>query len=199
MDGIVTALTTPVRDDFLDRFRRKPRPDYRKKLTDSAPPPAPVAGVDTFFPMFPGVEPLAIGRTAFQSVAVAALQAMDRVHRCEGRAAEAAISLGQRDKLRHLIGEMEATRRMLRGMLSPQGAAMLERNASASVKETPEPSWWFALCEALHVLEEGASGIQSIAAAQSREHAGHTLSDFVASLLQRHYQALFVEAEQWMS
>jgi hypothetical protein len=84
-------------------------------------------------------------------------------------------------------------------MLSPQGAAMLERNIQAPVKEIPESSWWFALCEALHVLEEGASGIQSIATAQSRERAGHTLSDFIAMLLQRHYQALFVEAEQWMS
>ncbi|MFQ5572222.1 MAG: hypothetical protein ACE5G0_21310, partial [Rhodothermales bacterium] len=62
-----------------------------------------------------------------------------------------------------------------------------------------ESSWWFALCEAMHALENGLFGIQSIAAGQPAGTVTHALSGLVVLLLRHHYNLVFAEAEQWMA
>ena len=75
---------------------------------------------------------------------------------------------------------------------------MVSRSMPVSIDEALESSWWFALCEALHALDDGASGIQSIAAGQSQGAATHLLSTLIAEVLRQHYRMLFDEAEQWL-
>ena len=144
-------------------------------------------------------------RTAFQSLALTALQTLDRMCYVERRAAEAAISLAQRQKLQHdaqlgrwihELAELEATRHALYQMLSPHSATMLGRTQSAG--NAVEPSWWFALCEALHALEQGAAGLHALTAGQPRSSATRTVGTLMAKLLEHHYHALFAEAEQWL-
>jgi len=107
---------TPLGRGAFRRFRRKARPDYKRRLASKTPardvgePDAASTGV--LFPSVEQVRRLAerdeVARTAFQSVAVAALQALDLACHHERRAAETVISLAQRQKLQHLIDELEA-------------------------------------------------------------------------------------------
>ena len=125
-----------------------------------------------------------------------ALQTLDRMCYVERRAAGATISLAQRQKLQHMLAELEATCHALYQMLSPHSATMLSRTQPAD--DALEPSWWFALCEALHALEKGAAGLHVLAAGQPRNSATRTVGTLVAKLLEHHYHALFAEAEQWL-
>lgn len=140
-----------------------------------------------------------VAGTSFQSVAVRVLQTLKRVHTCEQRVAEAAISLAQREKLHTMVVEVATIIQVLHETLNPHSAAMLDRAVPASTGKKQDFSWWYALCEALHVLEEGDAGLTSLAAGQPRNDVAGTLCHSIASLLQQHYHAVFVEAEQWMS
>ena len=121
---------TPLGRGAFRRFRRKIRPDYKQRLasktTSAQDEHAP--GASTPFPPVEQMRLLAeradVERTAFQSVAVAALQTLCRACYHERRAAETIISLAQRQKLHHLIDELEATSQALSRMLSPHGAVM---------------------------------------------------------------------------
>ncbi len=198
---------TPLGRGAFRRFRRRARPDYKQRLASKTPPAQDhlALGASTPRAPFPPVEQVRllaeqaeVERTAFQSVAVAALQTLDRACYHERRAAETIISLAQRQKLQHLIDELEATSQALGLMLSPHGTVMFSLNTPALSGEALESSWWFALCEVLHTLGEGASGMRSIAAGQPRSSAAHALSGIVACLLEQHYHALFAEAEHWL-
>ena len=137
-----------------------------------------------------------VARSSFQSVAVAALQSLNRVACCERQLAGATLSLAQHQRLQDMIGGVEGARGLLRCMLSPRNAAVLDANTPSP--ETTEPSWWFALCEALHVLEEEQARMASIPRGQPRSRAAGALCSHVAALLEDHYRTLFTEAERWM-
>ena len=136
---------------------------------------------------------------AFQCVAAAALQTLERVLYRERRVAEAAISLAQREKLNEMIHTVAATAEAVRATLTSQGQHMLPSASEHDVDEAPEHSWWFALSEALHTLDEGQMWVRSVAAGQPRGSAAHTLSSLIARLLQTHYHAVLAEAEHWMN
>ena len=198
---------TPLGRGAFRRFRRKSRPNYRQRLASKTTPACDVresgaSSPDVLFESVEQVRLLAaraeVERTAFQSVAVAALRALDRACHHERRAAETVISLAQRQKLQHLIDEVEAARAALGEMLSPHGASMRRRNTPAPTDRPPESLWWFALCEALHALGEGVSAMQSLAAGQSPGSAARALSGIVGRLLEQHYHALFADAEHWL-
>ena len=162
---------TPLGRGAFRRLRRGARPDYKQKL----------ARTPAFF-LLPDDEAKASVRwaeqvqqlagqaevdgAAFQSVAVAALQMLDRVRYRQGRVAEAALSLAQRQKLQHMLEGIDATAGAVRRMLHPSSVGMLGQGMPAEAAS--EPSWWFALCEALHVLEESVAWIHSIAAGSTK-------------------------------
>lgn len=141
------------------------------------------------------------GGAVFQSVVVAALQILDRALFYEQQAAEAALSLGQREKLQSMIATTNDVLTVLKGTLSAQGAKVMDLCAEQRREEQPseDQSWWFALTDALEILAEGAERMNSLTTAQPEGSPAHELSDFVAELLHGHYHELHLEADQWIS
>lgn len=193
MDELTTSLFPA-----WTRFKRGLRTDYRSKLERGVP--AVEADVDA--PAVVGqVRALArhaeAGTLAFQCVAASAAQALERAAYREHRAAEAALSLAQREKLYHMAGVSAAAAEALRSLLNGQGAMMLR--AEPAAEPDPEPSWWFALSEALNVLDEDTAWMRSAVAGQQRGGGAHALGTLAAHLLHEHYRTLLDEAEQWMA
>ncbi len=196
MDEIGTT-----RPDLFRPSSRAHKPDYKQKLERgpvsrrdevlAADVPEAVEAVHALAAV-PGTDSV-----AFQCVAVAVLQTLARVRRCEVEAAEAALSLAQRQNLDEMTEAVDATADALRYMLTAQGARMLDRKPRVR-GGTPEHSWWFALSEALQVIEEGMAWIQSVAAGQPAGSPTHALAQALARLLQPHHDALLHEAEQWL-
>ncbi len=137
---------------------------------------------------------------AFQSVAVAALQILERVLRYEREAARAALSLGQCEKMKSMVSTAEDTYRTLRGTLSSQGAKVKDLCAQQeSNAPSQDQSWWFVLSDALEVLEKGADQMKSLATAQPESSPAHALSRHLALLLGQHHDELLLEAEHWIA
>lgn len=140
------------------------------------------------------------GGAVFQSVVVAALQILDRALFYEQKAAEAALSLGQREKLQAMIATTGEALTVLKGTLSTQGAKVMDLCAEQRREEPrQDASWWFALTDAIEILAEGAERMNSLTSAQPDGSPAHELSEFVARLLHGHYHELHLEAEQWIS
>ncbi len=137
----------------------------------------------------------------FQSVVVAALQILDRALCYEERAAEAALSLGQREKLQTMIATNKNVLATLKGTLSAQGAKVMNLCAEQRRDEpvAEDQSWWFVLTDALEILAEGAERMNSLTTAQPEGSPAHDLSEYVARLLRAHHHELHLEAEQWIS
>lgn len=141
------------------------------------------------------------GGAVFQSVVVAALQILDRAHCYEERAAEAALSLGQREKLQAMMATTDEVLSTLKATLSAQGAKVMDLCAEQR-RDEPVPedqSWWFVLTDALEILAEGAERMNSLTTSQPKGSPAHDLSAFVEQLLRAHHHELHLEAEQWIS
>ena len=134
----------------------------------------------------------------FQSVAVGALQLLDRVLKSEQQLAEAAISLAQRNKMDQMIQSLEATAAALQEALSRQGKQMLNLAGKPEGDGSRENSWWFSLTDTMHTLEEGTEWIATVVARQPKGSAARLLSSIIARLLHNHYNKLLTEAGQWM-
>lgn len=177
--------------------------DQAKKWRAEAQLPEKTTAVDAQLPYPERVRALAKHAQAdsivFQSAAVGALQLLDRVLWHEQQVAEAAISLAQREKLQEMIRALEDTVEALRETLSAQGSQMLNLCEPGEEENAGERSWWFALTEAIHVLEEGTEWIASVVSGQPKGGAARTLSSIIARLLHRHHNALLDEAEQWIT
>lgn len=137
---------------------------------------------------------------AFQSVAVAAVQILERALCYEREAAEAALSLGQREKMKTMVDTAEEATHTLRNTLSAQGAKVMHlcSEKDAAPTGTGQP-WWFALTDALEVLEEGTGRMACLTTAQPEGSPARTLSQRITQLLRSHHDALLLEAEQWIS
>ncbi len=192
----------------LDSFRlsrREHKTDYKRKLARESVPrsalddvtvaeaPSPLADAVKALVGHPEVESV-----AFQCVAVAALQTLDRARYREQQAAEAALSLAQRQKLDAMIEAVEAAAGALRAVLNAQGAKLRDRNTLPPPADAPERSWWFALREAIQALDEGGVLLCSLAAGQPEGGPTRRLSGAVAHLLHQHHRDLLAEAEPWL-
>lgn len=138
-----------------------------------------------------------LGGVAFQSVVVAVLQVLDQVRCAECQAASASISLGQREALDEMTAGLEATAEALRSMLSRQGEKMHSLSAACRIDDE-EPSWWFALTEAIQTIESGIDCVTSIVSAQPKGCASRMLTSIVTRQLRGHHHALLSEADEWM-
>jgi hypothetical protein len=137
------------------------------------------------------------GGAVFQSVAVAAVQILERAICYEEEAADAALSLGQQEKLDRMTATAREAVALLRGTLSAQGAKVM--NLCSTEDALDSQPWWFALTDALEVLEEGTDRMESLTVAQPERSAARALSNVVTQLLRSHHDALLVEAEQWIA
>ena len=190
------------RPDVLRPIQRGHKPDYKQKLEHLpaskhddvlvADVPRAVVRVRALTGQ-PGTDSV-----AFQCVAAAALQTLERVRRCEADAAEAALSLAQRQTLDAMIEVVDATADALRETLTTEGLRMVAQNTLVD-EGAAEHSWWFVLSEALHVLEESITWIRSVAAGQPTGSPTRALGDVLIHLLHQHHDALLDEAEQWMN
>ena len=178
------------------RLKRAGRPDYKRRLEQ---PPVVAAAEEAPAPArklralarHPEAETL-----AFQCVAASALGSLQRVSHHERRAAEAALSLAQREKLQRMTATSTAVTEALRGLLTPQGRAMLR---TPPAEEAPEALWWFALSEALQALDESLAWLRSIVGGQPRGSGAYAVGACATQLLHEHHAALLAEAEQWMA
>ena len=136
---------------------------------------------------------------AFQSLAVAALQTLRTVQSRERKAAEAAISLAQGEKLEDMIQILESTANALAEVLDAQGSHMLNLTPEEEAADEEENSWWFALTESIQSIEDGTNRILSLSAGQPKGGAGRRLSAVMVRLLRRQHQQLLAEADAWIS
>lgn len=141
----------------------------------------------------------------YQSVAVAAVQILERALCYEREAAEAALSLGQQEKLEAMVATADQAVSVLRDTLSAQGHKVMHLCTEQS---PPEPGrsrpssnepWWFVLSDALEVLEEGTDRMSTLTTGQPSGSPARELSQTVAQLLQSHHDALLLEADDWIS
>lgn len=176
--------------------------DYKEKLKRKVASP-PEEQVEEVSPYAARIEALAqdveAGRVVFQSVAVTALQLLERAMRRDRQAVEAALSLGQREKLQDMLETLETTAKALREALSEQGAQMLSLCEEPKTGDSEERSWWFALTEAIEALEDGAQQMAPLAAGQPEGSAARELGELTEHLMRQHHADLLTEAEQWIS
>lgn len=195
--------THSVQRATLPSFRKGAKPNYRLKLRRGNTLFKHTVGFETEAPLAGQVRALAdhpeVNKVAYQCIAVAALQKLGRVAYREQRVADAAISLAQREKMLGMVAAIHETAEALQATLSPQGANLFGREGhKRPVAEAPETSWWFALAEAIHELEEGSAQMLSIVARQPEEQPARLLTNLVVPLFQEHYETLIAEAEHWM-
>lgn len=139
-----------------------------------------------------------VNRVVFQSMAVTVLQLLEKTygHLCES--IQAALSLGQQDKLKSMEGEVRAAMRALRSLLSEQGSQMLDLCVESEEASSPEGSWWFALSETIEHLEEGTQQMESLERGQP-DGPARELARIVGELLRKQHADLLVEADEWIS
>lgn len=136
---------------------------------------------------------------AFQSVAIAAVQILERALCFEQKAASAALSLGQREKLHSMIDTVQEATHSLRMALSTQKSSVMHLCDESETDTGDDKPWWFALNDALGVLEEGTHRMASLIAAQPDGSSSRELSEQITRLLKSHHDALLLEADQWIS
>lgn len=136
---------------------------------------------------------------AFQSVAIAAVQILERALCYEKKASDAALSLGQREKLQSMVQTAENAVATLRNALGSTGSKVMHLCGQQTESIPDDQPWWFALNDALEVLEEGTRRMASLTTAQPDGSPSRDLSEQIAKLLRGHHDALLVEAEQWIS
>lgn len=139
----------------------------------------------------------------YQSVAVAAVQILERALTYEREAAEAALSLGQQEKMQSMVATAERAVSILRNTLNAQGNKVMhlctEKSGSPAPQSSSGQPWWFALTDALEVLEEGTDQMASLTTGQPSDSPARALSQHVAQLLRGHHDALLLEADEWIS
>lgn len=182
---------------YRERLERKPLL-LEVELDEETPSEGTQADVESLKML---VERVGQEGTAFQSVAVAAVQILERALCYEREAAEAALSLGQQEKLASMVQTAEQAATLLRSTLDAQGGTKVTHLCAQG--EPPAPTdnqpWWFALTDALEVLEEGTSRMTSLTTAQASGSAARELSQVVSQLLREHHDALLLEADEWIS
>lgn len=127
----------------------------------------------------------------FISVATILGTVLRRVLAAEKMLEGASISLAQRTKM----GAMRAeTSRMIEVL----GAEMPNQVSLSKVDAPEEPSWWFALSETTHVLEESVEQLSGMVAKQEKGSAVRDLTAQCVSLMRDHYNVYLSEARNWM-
>lgn len=144
--------------------------------------------------------------TAFQAVLVAITQSLNEAISSEYDAAEAAISLAQREKLQAMIEELRKVATLLHESLDEKGRRLRDCSQKSSDRLSPfrpadnsESAWWFSLTESVEAVRGSADRIESMMQSQPKDAPVRQLGRIVERLLRRHYRQLLFEAERWMA
>lgn len=127
----------------------------------------------------------------FISVVTVVGAVLRRVLSAEKTAHQAAISLAQQTQL-------EQMRRQLSNMIETLGDMLPKQVSVEKVDAKEEPSWWFALSEATHVLEESIDQLSILVKQQDK---GTPIRGVIAQtqrLLRDHYNILFEQARSYL-
>ncbi len=127
----------------------------------------------------------------FLSVATIIGTMLRRVLSAEKALEAASISLAQRTKMAQLRGETAH-------MIEVLGAEMPQQVSLSTVVALEEPSWWFALSETTHVLQECVEQLSGMVSKQEKSSAVRDLTAQCVSLLRDHYNEYLLEARNWM-
>ena len=136
---------------------------------------------------------------AFQSVVIATVRIVERALCKERCVAQAALSLGQQEKLSGMVDAIEEAALLLRDQLSTQGNSLTNLCGEQPARSGEAEPWPDALFSAVHVLDEGVSQLVSLSNAQPKSSSSRALSDCTAQLLRLHHNTLLLEAEEWMA
>ncbi|ACY47204.1 hypothetical protein [Rhodothermus marinus] len=182
------------------RIRRRRAAALRKSWTQSFETPT-VELATIEHPTLERLETLLRGEEAatlaFQSVLAALLPMLERVLQREQQAADASLSLAQRETLQEMTETLATAIQMLRGALNERGQQVLryERPVESG---PPERSWWFALSEALEAVEDALQRIPPLVRAQPRSSLSRRVGALLLRLLRQHQRHLLHEAREWI-
>jgi len=193
-DAQAARRPAPARKPAGYRERLKSKPLLVDSDADEAPSPA--TRIEALQGLLRAQDAYS---AAFQSVAVAAVQILERALCFERKAADAALSLGQREKLNSMIDTAQEAVTSLRSALSTGKSSVMHLCNETEDEGAGDKPWWFALNDALGVLEEGTHRMASLISAQPDGSSSRELSEHVTQLLQSHHDALLLEADQWIS
>ncbi|GAB5520771.1 MAG: hypothetical protein RhofKO_30220 [Rhodothermales bacterium] len=132
---------------------------------------------------------------AFQSVLATAMHTVNEALLAELQLTRAAVSLAQAERLGAMVSTLQGAQHALDTTLTAQGRHIVQ---PFTAKLPKADSWWFALAEALHILEQGVERTRALVGGQERGSESRTLSSLIARLLRDHHQTLQHEAEQWL-
>ena len=127
----------------------------------------------------------------FISVATVVGSVLRRVLSAEKTAMRAAISLAQQTQLDTLRAEMSE-------MIEALGQVMPNRISLETVPAKDEPSWWFAVSEATHILEES---IEQLSILVKKQKKGSAIRDLIAQMLRlmrEHYNVFLAQGRHFM-
>ncbi len=127
----------------------------------------------------------------FISVVTVVGSVLHRVLSAEKTAHGAAISLAQQTQLEQMRSELS--------MLIEALGTLLPRQVSLEkVAAKQESSWWFALSEATHILEESIDQLSVLVKQQQKGSAIRDLTALTQRLLREHYNVLLEQARSYL-
>jgi len=127
----------------------------------------------------------------FISVVTVVGSVLRRVLSAEKTAFQAAISLAQQTRLEEMRSELSAMIEAL-GTLLPQHVSL------DKVPAREEPSWWFALSEAMQILEESIDQLSILVKQQEKGSAIRDVTAQAQRLLREHYNVLLEQARSYL-
>lgn len=201
-EGIV-RYTSRLFSRPVNKRKQPPKPqDYRSRLWSSPSHETRVPQTDESCPYADRVRGIVVslqGSLACQSVAVTVVQTLEGILRRERAAANAAISLGQSERLEEMVRTSESTLYALAEALNAQGSHLMNLFNDVDPSHPEENSWWFALSETLEAVENGIKRILSLASTQPKGGAARQLSTIIVQLLRSKQRELLSEADAWIS
>jgi hypothetical protein len=127
----------------------------------------------------------------FISVVTVVGSVLRRVLSAEKTAHGAAISLAQQTQLEQMRSELS--------MLIEALGTLLPRQVSLEkVAAKKESSWWFALSEATHILEESLDQLSVLVKQQQKGSAIRDLTAQAQRLLREHYNVFLEQARSYL-
>ncbi len=127
----------------------------------------------------------------FISVVTVVGSVLRRVLSAEKTAHGATISLAQQTQLEQMRSELS--------MLIEALGTLLPRQVSLEkVAAKQESSWWFALSEATHILEESIDQLSVLVKQQQKGSAIRDLTAQAQRLLREHYNVLLEQARSYL-
>ena len=127
----------------------------------------------------------------FVSVATVVGSVLRRVLSAEKTALRAAISLAQQTQLDAMRAEMSE-------MIEALGAVLPNRVSLETVPAKDEPSWWFAVSEATHILEESIEQLSALVKKQKKGSAIRDLTAQMLRLMREHYNVFLEQGRYYM-